>query len=186
MISQLLDLILKREFFPFLLRKTKTEERRADEPSAGKMSASEAVPRGNLRVCVKKTSCLPNDGSRLTDTNLTNKGKSVIGTMKYQFFWQQTSLKAAGGKKNKEYVVAEEDALEKRLIMGANPPQLDLETRRRSFVLEFVSLDIYSEFVFFPQKLLPSRGTSRLLTNSRAPSRRFVTLLTNCFIGSLY
>lgn len=101
MISQLLDLILEREFFPFLLRKTKTEERRADEPSAGKMPASEAVPRGNLRVCVKKTSCLPNDGSRLTDTNLTNKGKSVIGTMKYQFFWQQTSLKAAGGKKTR-------------------------------------------------------------------------------------
>lgn len=106
--------------------------------------------------------------------------------MKYQFFWQSTFLKAGEEKKNKEYVIAEEDALEKRLIMGANPPQLDLETRRRSFVLEFVSLDIYSEFVFFPQKLRPSRRTFRLLTNSRAPSRRFVTLLTNCFIGSLY
>lgn len=41
--------------------------------------------------------------------------------MKYQFFWQATFLKAGEEKKNKGYVGAEEDALEKRLIMGATP-----------------------------------------------------------------
>lgn len=64
MISQLSHLIFKRESFPFLLRKIKTEEKREDEPSAGKVSASEAAPGENLRACVKKTSCLPNDGSK--------------------------------------------------------------------------------------------------------------------------
>lgn len=122
MISQLSDLILKREFFPFLLRKTKTEKGREDEPSAGKVSASEAAPGGNLRVCVKKTSCLPNDGSTLTDTNLTNKGKSVIGTMKYQFFWQPTSLKAGGEKKKQGIGRCRGRRLEETPHYGCQPP----------------------------------------------------------------
>lgn len=48
------------------------------------------------------------------------------------------------------WVVEEEHAFEKkrRLIMAANPPRLDLETRRGSFVLEFVSFEISSESSF--------------------------------------
>lgn len=48
------------------------------------------------------------------------------------------------------WVAEEEHAFEKkrRLIMAANPPRLDLETRRGSFVLEFVSFEISSESSF--------------------------------------
>lgn len=98
------------------------------------LRVSEAEPsRRNLRVCATKPRACQTVGRHLKIQIRRTKGEALsarwgIGS------WQPASPKVGRKKKKGGRVAAEGDAFGKRrLIMGANPPQLDLETRRGSF-----------------------------------------------------
>lgn len=125
--------------------------------------------RRNLKVCAEKPLACQTVGRRLKIQIRRTKGEALSAR------WDPVGrhLSRREGKKKKgrrgaetRWVAEEEHAFEKkrRLIMGANPPRLDLETRRGSFVLEFVSFEISSEFFFRHENYGLFRDT---LTNRR-------------------
>lgn len=167
--------MLKSSSFESAVKKKKKRklvilQNREDSPKGKKNSSCRKLkpqsPRG-------ETSCLPNGGSTLKNTNSTNKGRSVIGTVgscQSASFLRERKKRKEGGREGGGGRCAGSQrrnaSLSRRSIMGANPPRLDLETRRGPpLVLEFVSFEIYTSldknYGLFPETLTNRRRVDR-------------------------